>query len=689
MTSGTLSGKSVKEYLIVVLVILLFLIIADYLFTAQIYGNIHFRNFFYKGGEIFRAAYFFMFGITCFYHAKSNMDDEGKNALENNKKITYFIISFICVALLIFITSFNKLIVTFLYPIAFFIANFTIAKLILSYVEPDKTEQGAEGLGVEKRASIKPLAIVFKVRGGFVNMANAFRSALIIGGAGAGKSASIIEPMMYDATKKGFAILVYDYKFPTLGNFLHSCFVHHKIQNKKFYSISFTDITRSHRFNPIDPRLMPTSTYAEEYSWTLYSNLDKAGAKTGGFFPESASSLLKAVIWFMKLKHPDKCTMPHVINLILNAKTEVLIAMLLSEDETKGMCKPVAEAAGKKEAGAQLAGVVGSLTMQLGKINTPETNWVLSGNEFTLDINNPNNPKCLVLGNSPQVDQALSPILAFICNIALKLMNDQKKIPSLVILDEAPSLTIPNIEKIPATARSNKLGLVYCAQDFSQMDKYLGKESRQAIVSNLATQFYGQISSFETAEYASKLVGKSYRKIKSSNKGLSTSDGGESSSQGFSYSEQQREIVTPQEFITMPTGTFIGKLVESTKDWFEASFYRVIDDHPEFTEVEIPHFVKTFWLTEEDNTAIENEFQIALTNPERIFMSGDKDTQDLIYKYNYDGKLEIEISEQFLDEYKIILIENYKKEKNLKILNDNFSKIQSEVEDLILLYTDN
>ncbi len=195
------------------------------------------------------------------------------------------------------------------------------------------------------------------------------------------------------------------------------------------------------------------------------------------------------------------------------------------------------------------------------------------------------------------------------------------------------------------------------------------------------------IKPYETAEYASKLVGKKYRKIKSSNKGTSSSDGGDSSSQGISYSEQQREIVTPQEFITMPTGTFIGKLVESENDWFEASFYRVVDKHPGFKQEEIPQFVKNFWLTETDINLIEDTFQTALKNPETIFLSEDKDTQDLIYKYKYEGQPEIEISENFLEEYKVILSENYKKEKNLKILNDNFNKIQSEVEDLILLYT--
>ena len=236
--------------------------------------------------------------------------------------------------------------------------------------------------------------------------------------------------------------------------------------------------------------------------------------------------------------------------------------MLCSDDETAGMCKPVKEAADKKEAGAQLAGVVGSLTMQLGKINSPEIAWVLTGDEFTLDLNNPDLPKSLVIGNSPQIVDTLAPILAFISNVALKIMNDKGKNPSLFIMDEAPTLTIPKIEQIPATARSNKLGILYCAQDKSQMDKNLGKESTEAIISNLAFQAFGQVNNLPTAKYASELFGKEYQMIKSINKGLSNSDGGESTSQGSSYSEQYRDILNPQVFINLPTGRFAGKTVD-------------------------------------------------------------------------------------------------------------------------------
>lgn len=681
-----MSQRSWREYLILVLSVLLVLILCDYLIAAQLFSQKTANKIFYKTGEIWRGFYFLIFGITCFYHAKS-ISLEGTNRkihLENAKKLTLFIVSFICISILLFISAFPAVIIRFVYPSLFITANCTVGVLVLSYVEPLRINIEGKKLGVENEPSKKPLAIVFNVTGGYINISNPFRSSLVIGGAGAGKSKSIIEPMTFDAVKKRYAILMYDFKFPTLGNYLYSCLDYHKASNISFYSIAFTDVSRSHRFNPIEPRLLYTSTYAEEYSWTLYSNLDKEGGKKGGFFPESASSMLKAVMWFMKKKHPEYCTLPHIVNLILTAKTDILVKMLCSDDETAGMCKPVKEAADRKEAGAQLAGVVGSLTMQLGKINTPEICWVLTGDDFDLQLNNPLTPKALVLGNSPQVEQALSPVLAFICNIALKLMNDQKKNHSLVILDEAPTLTIPNIEKIPATARSNKLGLVYSAQDFSQMDKYLGPESRKAIVSNLASQFYGQISSFETAEYASKLLGKQYIQVKSESTGTSNSESGDNQSKNTSYSEQHRDIITPQEFISLPTGTFVGKLVESSIDWFKASFTMIEKQYPDFHETEIPVFVKDFVFNENDWKDIDVKTDWIINSPQNLFI--DKAYSDLIIMAENKWGEEYFLHKEFRGMLYNVVCEEYRKEKTLQILNENFDRIIQEVKDLATTY---
>lgn len=695
MKSEPMSKKHMQESLLLILAIFLLLIVLDYLNCSNIYSTKNLNTIFYKVGDIIRALYFAMFCVVSWYFSKGKIvDEENLNKpLDTSKKITLIVTSFFSIAGLIFITIFPSNIIVYLYPILFIIGNFSAGVLILNYIHQiddvklDKTE-----LGVDSFKSDKPFTIVLKANDpvlktpGFININNPFRSALIFGGAGAGKSYSLIEPIMFEANKKNFSQFIYDFKFPTLAEHLYSSFIYNKNNNQKLFFISPVDVARSNRFNPLEPKFLLTSAYADEYAWTLYSNLDKEASKKGGFFPESASSLLKAVIWFMKKKHPEYCTLPHVINLILKADTDTLVKMLCSDEETAGMCKPVKEAADKKEAGAQLAGVVGSLTMQLGKINSPEVVWVLTGNEFTLDLNNPKNIKSLVIGNSPQIEQALAPILAFICNVALKIMNAPKKCPSMFIMDEAPSLTIPNIEKIPATARSNKLGILYCAQDKSQMNKYLGSESTEAIISNLAFQAFGQVNNLPTAKYASELFGKEYQMIKSLNRGLSNSDGGESTSQGFSYAEQYRDIFSPQVFINLKTGRFAGKTVENEEEgqefWY-ADFMGVKDSYPDFKKVEIPEFVEDFMLTEDDLLLAKNNATILL-NPNNISMLFENnDYESILLHHNDDIS-----SKAFYNDLLELELEKVKETKKYNVLNANFQKIIDDVTDLALTYKD-
>jgi type IV secretory pathway TraG/TraD family ATPase VirD4 len=423
-----------------------------------------------------------------------------------------------------------------------------------------------------------------------------------------------------------------------------------------------------------------SSTYAEEYSWSLYCNLDKEAIKKGGFFPESAAGLLKSVIWFMKKKHPEHCTLPHIINIILNADTKTLVNMIISDVETKGMMKSVKEAA-EKEAYDQLAGVVGSLTMQLQKINTPEICWVLTGDDFTLDLNNPNDPKFVVFGSLPELKSALSPVVAFISTIGFKLMNAQGKLPSAAFIDEGPTLFIPNLDSVPATARSNKLCVVYMAQDFSQMDVMYGKDNRKALVGNLAYQFYGNTSELETAKHVSEMVGEEYREIASHNVGGSSSESGESSSKGVSYSKQKRKIVEVQEMLTLKQGTFVGKLVESQNDWFKAPMKMISDSNEDFELKEIPKFVENFMLTSEEEAECKSKLNDLCASPE--FIKRDKEFNILLNSKKYNGNLQ---NSEFINELETSLINRTLALKKNKVLDAYFLKIQDDVEIILNKY---
>lgn len=683
MKAEPLSGKQVKELMLYILMINIVVLVLDYFAVSdQVFHGKGLKGFFYKAGEIFRSLYFLIFSLLSYSHAKTNLNPKRKIQFENGVKVFLFFIAFSFVLGMIFISSFPAGLNVFLYPFFFLGGTLSIGALILSYNSTDSNiSTKATELGVELKPSEKPFAITLDAHGGYVNIPNPFRSVLVIGGAGAGKSASLAEPIISKTIQKHFTGFVYDFKYPTLANVVYSSFNRHQIKDIKFYPISFTELDKSYRFNPLDPHFLESQTYVEEYSWALYSNLDKEAIKKGGFFPESASGLLKAVIWYMKKVHPNFCTLPHVINVILNANTKTLVKMISSDDETKGMMKAVKEAA-EKEAYDQLAGVIGSLTMQLQKINTLEINWVLSGNDFTIDLNNPNNPKFIVLGSHPTIRTALSPIIAFIATVALKVMNQQDKQQSMALIDEGPTIFIPNLDEIPATARSNKLAVVYMAQDFSQMDAMYGKEKRTALVANLASQFYGNVSEYTTAKYVSDIVGKEYRFVESVNQGTSSSDSGDSSSSGRSYSEQQRDIIKPQEMFSLPPGTFVGKLVESQNDWFKARLKRIEDSDPEFKNMEIPSFVEDFQLTPEDIKTIDEHMEKIANNLHSIDEYYTKEIENLKERFE-ENKITID---KVVSESKKELFKDRLKKKRQEVLTLNFQRIQQEVEEILNLY---
>ena len=634
---------------------------------------------FHTWGEVIRALFILTFSLLCYLAYTNSLID--KTSFSNKLSRTTLIILSI-VSSLIFIECFRLSVplIKIVYPISLIISMISIVLLMASLAENILEQEEGTNLNVEKEPTEKEYGIALKAEGGYINIPNPFRSVTIIGGAGAGKSASLIEPILFNMIGKGFTGCIYDFKFPTLGDFAYSAFLHHNKQDVKFFAINFTELDKTNRFNPLDTSILNSSTYAEEFSFALYCNLDKE-AKKGGFFPESASGLLKAVMWFMRKNHPEYCTLPHIINIILKANTPTLVNMVVSDEETAGMMKNVAEAAEKK-AYDQLAGVIGSLTMQLQKINTPEIVWVLTGNDFTLDLNNPYDPKFVILGSRPDLKSALNPILAFIITIILKTINNQGKLPSVVAIDELPTLFVPGLDSFPATARSNKCCSLIAGQDKSQYNAQYNKDLTNALLANHAYQFTGNTSDPETAESISKMVGEEYRTITSHNKGGNSSESGDSNSRGVSYSQQKRKIVEVQEMFELKQGEFIGKLVESEKTWVRGKLKRVIDSEPNFELKNIPSFVENFMLNDNDKKIIEETKENYISNMD-YYRTKSRDFNNLLISFKNDTNNNIFIKE--LDNVVRTKILNDKKQV---VINENFKKTLSECQDIINMYTD-
>jgi type IV secretory pathway TraG/TraD family ATPase VirD4 len=261
----------------------------------------------------------------------------------------------------------------------------------------------------------------------------------------------------------------------------------------------------------------------------------------------------------------------------------------------------------ENESADQISGVISSLQVVLAKINSPEMCYVLSGDDFSLDLNDPDNPKYLCIGTSPTLVDTFSPVVSCICTVALKLMNQQGKRHSYIMLDEGPTLYIPKLDVVPATARSNKVATIYMAQDFSQMKKEYGQNQAEAIVSNLNNQFFGRVASLQTAEYVSKIFGRedrlmtnesnNYSKPNSIGFDLSQRTHAGSTSAGISYSLQERQLIKPQEVLNLEVGQFVGTTVETDSPNFSAYIERDKIAIPEQLKNGIPDFASNIDVT--------------------------------------------------------------------------------------------
>jgi|GEM_PF-3290273 len=489
-------------------------------------------------------------------------------------------------ALLLALASFSADAIGWLYPLAaLLVLSAGLAAGIARALH--KTERF--GLRTERRQQASEHGFSLATTdGGWINIPNPFRGTLVLGGAGAGKSYSIGEPLIEQFTEKGFAGLIYDFKFPVLAEAAQKAFVLADAKaaagegrpEVQLHIINFKDLERSERVNPLRADKMPVVAYANEYARAIMANLNPESIKKMDFFDTSANAFLTAIIWFYKKNFPAFCTLPHVVNTALHPDFTHVLSMLDTDPECGDMVRSITTAV-KQRAEKQVAGVIASLQIVLTRINSPEIAWVLTPDEargegFSLELNDPQAPKVLVVGNDPTLKETFSPVISCIVAVALKLMNQQHKHPSYIFLDEAATIYVPNLEVIPATARSNKVAMIYMTQDLSQMIDAYGRDKMQVMVSNLNNQFFGKVNSLETAKFVSELVGKEDREMVSASLGRSQSGGsrGAGSNASQSVSWQERNLVRLQDTITLETGEFIGQTVETEHPFFQGRVER-------------------------------------------------------------------------------------------------------------------
>lgn len=515
------------------------------------------------------------------------------------------------------------LIIPFTVTVPVYILGYTLSK-VFSFKLSNRNKKVKEK---EEEYKISDDAFVFSTEEGDVVLNNAFRGVFIQGGAGSGKSVSLIYPILKQAAKKGFTGLLYDFKSPELSTFAISQILRNE-SNVKPYFVDFKEARKSVRINPLNPDLMVKTAYAHEYSQTLLYNLSPGNIKNESYFMIDAKSVLTGIIWYLKKEYPQFCTLPHIISLVLYSDINILLEKIAENIETAGLVASLNQAI-KNNATKQVAGVISTLQANLSKINTPDIFWVLSGNDIDLDINNPNDPKFVCIGNESTLSETYAPVISLIISVAAKQMNQPNKHKSIIVLDEAPTLYIPNFEQIPATARSNKVATVYGTQDFSQLVDRYKNDKAQVILSNMGNQFFGRTVNNNTARMITQMFGRADKKYQTKSKGDSFHDSDffgkhvNSSSENMSETIQERDRVKSTDIMNLEPGEFYGFIAEGNKkELLKTKF--LVDKDIETTDLEFE-----FKASEEDiqknYLKIIEEAKSILLEPTSVKASEDDD----------------------------------------------------------------
>ena len=396
-----------------------------------------------------------------------------------------------------------------------------------------------------------------KWNNGWINVVNPFRASMVLGTPGSGKSYAIVNNYIKQQIEKGFAMYIYDYKFPDLSEIAYNHLIHHLDAYKvkpQFYVINFDDPRKSHRCNPINPAFMTDISDAYESAYTIMLNLNRSWIqKQGDFFVESPIILLAAIIWFLKIYEDGKyCTFPHAIE-FLNRPYAQIFPILTSYDELANYLSPFMDA---WEGGAQdqLQGQIASAKIPLSRMISPALYWVMTGDDFSLDINNPNEPKVLVVGNNPDRQNIYSAALGLYNSRIVKLINKKKQLKSSVIIDELPTIYFRGLDNLIATARSNKVAVCLGFQDFSQLTRDYGDKESKVIQNTVGNVFSGQVVG-ETAKTLSERFGKVLQQRQSMT--INRND------KSTSISTQMDSLIPASKISNLTQGMFVGAVSDN------------------------------------------------------------------------------------------------------------------------------
>ena len=520
-----------------------------------------------------------------------------------------------------------------------------------------------------------------KMHNGWINVVNPFRGILVLGSPGSGKSYSVYEPIIDQMMSKGYTMCVYDYKYPTLSKNVYNKLLQyrHKFKVKpEFCVLNFDDPVHSLRANPTHPSYIMDQADCAEIAELIMLNINKVAREKSDFFTESSKALLDGVFWYLRTHEEGRyCTFPHAIE-FLNQDYRKVIAILISDPDVKTKISSFADAL---NAGAndQLQGMIASTRIPLSKFTSRNLYWILTGDDFNLDINDPEHPKILCIGNNPDREIIYGTCIALYTSRMFKRVNHPGRVKCGVLLDEMPTIFLPGVDKILNTCRSNGVVFVLGGQDVSQFYRDYGKKEADVLINTPGTTFIGQVNG-ESAKTMSQVFGKLDRVRESESIGRSTDS--------VSISMQEKEIMPARKIETLSTGTFFGRVADTHSDKIERKLFcgeiqrdnkAVAEekerwvDIPAMTDFGADYIRREIYAAPEDyiKDQIRYEFKISgvLYHPEEI-------DDEVNAKY---AKLDDAERNRLLDE-----IIQFKLDKLMDhVIEFNYKRIKDEAADLV------
>lgn len=459
--------------------------------------------------------------------------------------------------------------------IALLMAGVWMSRLLRNNLMDDVFNNENESFGQETRLMENEYSVnlptKFYYKGkwndGWINVVNPFRASIVLGTPGSGKSYAIVNNYIKQHIEKGFAMYIYDFKFDDLSTIAYNHLLKHSDKYKvkpKFYVINFDDPRRSHRCNPLNPVFMTDISDAYEAAYTIMLNLNRSWiTKQGDFFVESPIILLASIIWFLKIYEDGKyCTFPHAIEL-LNKKYADVFTILTSYPELENYLSAFMDA---WQGGAQdqLQGQIASAKIPLSRMISPQLYWVMTGDDFSLDINNPQEPKVLCVGNNPDRQNIYSSALGLYNSRIVKLINKKERLKSSVIIDELPTIYFRGLDNLIATARSNKVAVCLGFQDYSQLIRDYGDKESKVIQNTVGNIFSGQVVG-ETAKNLSERFGKVLQKRQSIT--INRND------KSTSISTQLDSLIPASKISTLTQGMFVGAISDNFDERIEQKIF--------------------------------------------------------------------------------------------------------------------